>query len=181
MLFYSIIIRFVVHSLGTREVHMTTKMQYLTQSKTGWYEYRRRIPQDLRAAFGNLREFKRALRTTSLNEAAIRWVAANKQFSDIVDRVRRLQNPDGTRLSDDVLAAARTKAKMLEPPILRAGASPDERRAFEAAEDAWMVALEEAKSELADRYLDYDKQQRDYDSGKFFRSGYKTAYRKRPA
>jgi hypothetical protein len=41
--------------------------------------------------------------------------------------------------------------------------------------------LEEAKSELADRYLDYDKQQRDYDSGKFFRSGYKTAYRKRPA
>lgn len=155
---------------------MTTKMQYLTQSKTGWYEYRRRIPQNLRPAFGNLREFKRALRTTSLNEAAIRWVAANKQFTDIVDRARRLQDPDGNRLSEDVLVAARTKAKMLEPPILRAGASIEERKAFDEAEKAWLVAMEEAKSEVADNYLDFDALQRSYDDGRFFKPDYKTPY-----
>ena len=43
---------------------MPEPVPYLTKSKRGLYEYRRRIPDALRSAFGNKTEFKKALGTT---------------------------------------------------------------------------------------------------------------------
>ena len=155
---------------------MASDLPYLTKSKLGWYEYRRGIPSALRPAFGNKREFKRALKTKVLNEALLGWSAVDKEFNQIVARANRLQNPNGPPLTDDILSAATTKAKTLERPILLAGASPAERNAFEVAEEAWLIDVENAKSELADRYVDSEQRQKDYNNGKFFEAGYETPY-----
>ena len=92
---------------------MSSDLPYLTKSKLGWYEYRRGIPSTLRPAFGNKREFKRALKTKTLNEALLGWSAVDKEFNQIVAKANRLQNPTGPYLTDDILSAATTKAKAL--------------------------------------------------------------------
>ena len=155
---------------------MSSDLPYLTKSKLGWYEYRRGIPSALRPAFGNKREFKRALKTKTLNEALLGWSAVDKEFNQIVARANRLQNPTGPYLTDDILSAATTKAKALERPILLAGASPAERKAFESAEESWLIDVENTESELEDRYVDSEQRQKDYNNGKFFEAEYETPY-----
>ena len=162
-----------VQRQGTK---MSSALPYLTKSKLGWYEYRRGIPAVLRPAFGNKREFKRALKTKTLNEALIGWSAVDKEFNHIVSRAKRLQDPTGPYLTDDVISAATTKAKTLARPMLAAGAFPAERNAFDVAEDAWLIAVENTESELADRYVDSEKRQQDYNNGKYFEAGYQTPY-----
>jgi integrase len=75
-----------------------------------------------------------------------------------------------------VLQEATERAKVLQPPTLRAGASTAQRESFAVAEEAWLVAVENAQSELADQYTDYEKLKSDYDSGQFFSSSHRTPY-----
>jgi integrase len=170
----------VQNSVQRQGTKMASALPYLTKSKLGWYEYRRGIPSALRPAFGNKREFKRALKTKTLNEALIGWSAVDKEFNEIVARAKRLQNPTGSHLTDDIISAATTKAKTLERPLLAAGASPAERKAFESAEDAWLIDVENTDSELADRYIDSEQRQQDYNNGKYFEAGYETPYLEPP-
>lgn len=155
---------------------MATTFPYLRQSKTGWYEYRRRIPDRLRASFGNKREFKKALRTNSFKEAISRWTLANSEYENIVARFNRLQAADGSPISDDVIQEAMVRAEALAPPVLRAGASPKERIQFEIAEAAWLAEIDNRKDELADRYTDWEQLQSDYDKGAWGSTNYQTPY-----
>ncbi len=155
---------------------MPTKLPYLTQSKTGWYEYRRRVPAHLRPSFGNIREFKKALRTTSLKEAVTRWTTINLEYEAVLKRHGRLQDVDGSPLSQDVLDEALAKAKGLERPTLWAGATKTERMAFEAQEEAWLAGVENLTDELANKYTDYTQMKDDYNHGRFFKEGYETPY-----
>ncbi len=167
----------MVHNSGTRSVHMATNLPYLTKSKTGWYEYRRRIPERLRPSFGNIREFKKALRTTSLKEAVAKWTAINREYEATAQRYGRLQNSDGSPLSEDVVNEALAKAKGLERPVLRAGATRSERQTFEAQEEAWLAAVENLQDELANDYINFEQMREDYAQGDFFKEGYETPYR----
>jgi integrase len=157
---------------------MPEPVPYLTKSKRGLYEYRRRIPDALRSAFGNKTEFKKALGTTIQREALARWAVVDKEFNNIAERAKRLQNPNGTHLTEDIIFAATTKVKALERPVLLAGATAEERKAFDVAEEAWLLVIAEQKDELSDRYVDNDQRQQDYNSGKFFAAGYETPYLK---
>lgn len=162
------------YTLGTQMGH---KLPYLTQSKTGWYEYRRRIPQDLRPSFGNIREFKKALGTTSLKEAVVKWAIVNREYEVIASRHSRLQNANGSPLTTDVVDEATAIAKRLERPMLPAGATASERAAFEIEEDAWLFAVEQVLDELADDYVDDEQRKIDYATGEWFKPGYQTPYK----
>lgn len=164
------------HSVHSRYT-MPTHLPYLTRSKTGWYEYRRRVPAHLRPSFGNIREFKKALRTTSLKEAVTKWAAINLEYEAVVKRHGRLQGVDGSPLSQDVINEALAMAKGLERPTLRAGATTTERRVFEAQEEAWLAGAGNLRDELADDYTDYSRLKEDYTKGRFFKEGYETPYR----
>lgn len=155
---------------------MPEPVPYLTKSKRGLYEYRRRVPDVLRSAFGNKTEFKKALGTTIQREALARWAVVDKEFNNIAERAKRLQNPNETHLTEDIIFAATTKVKALERPVLLAGATAEERKAFDVAEEAWLLVIAEQKVELGDRYVDNDQRQQDYNSGKFFAAGYETPY-----
>jgi integrase len=155
---------------------MATTFPYLRQSKTGWYEYRRRIPDSLRTSFGNKREFKKALRTTSFKEALSRWKIADSEYETTVARFNRLQAVDGKLLSDDVLKEAMVIAEELARPVLRAGASPEERLRFELAEDAWQAKMDNKNDIVADRYTDWEQLQSDYAKGAWGSTNYQTPY-----
>lgn len=126
--------------------------RYLRRSKTGFYEYRRRIPDRLRLSFDNKREFKKALGTTSYKEAAVAWQKANEEFDALAARAERVQSAPETALTEDVIEEATARARLLEPPMLRAGATAAERLAFEEAEKLWLATLESVEFELDERY-----------------------------
>lgn len=150
--------------------------RYLRRSKTGFYEYRRRIPDRLRLSFDNKREFKKALGTTSYKEAVAGWVKANKEFEALAARGDRVLTSPETALTQEVIEEATARARLLEPPMLRAGATPAERLAFEEEEKLWLATLESVESDLADRYLDVKKRQDDYDKGLWGKPGYQEPY-----
>lgn len=155
---------------------MPERHRYLRRSKTGFYEYRRRIPDRLRLSFDNKREFKKALGTTSYKEAVAGWVKANKEFEALAARAERVQAAPETALTEDVIEEATARARLLEPPMLRAGATAAERLAFEEEERLWLATLESVESDLADRYLDVKKRQDDYDKGLWGKPGYQEPY-----
>lgn len=155
---------------------MPRSLPYLTKSKTGFFSYRRRIPERLRPSFGNKLEFKKALGTASYREAASRWRVADNEYEAIAARFGRLENANGTRLSDDVIAEATTLANNLTPPTLRAGATLEERQKFERDEEAWLVAVGNLQEDLADRYTDWERLKEDYASGRWGQAGYETPY-----
>ena len=65
---------------------MATKISYLFPSKTGFFEYRRRVPPTLQEHFPRsskgklLTEWKKALDTKIESVAQRRWVAENERF-----------------------------------------------------------------------------------------------------
>ena len=65
---------------------MAPKISYLFQSKTGFFEYRRRVPPTLQKHFPRsskgklLTEWKKALDTKIETVAQRRWVAENERF-----------------------------------------------------------------------------------------------------
>lgn len=131
----------------------------------------------LRGSFGNIREFKRSLRTTSFNEAIARWHVVNQEYEAVVARHARLYGGGGIPLSDDLVTDATLKAKAMERPVLRAGATSGERKNFEMQEQAWLAVIEDFKSTLGEKYIDHERMEEDYRSGKFFEPGYETPYR----
>ena len=67
---------------------MAPKISYLFQSKTGFFEYRRRVPPTLQEHFPRsskgklLTEWKKALDTKIESVAQRRWAAENERFED---------------------------------------------------------------------------------------------------
>ncbi|MDB2614792.1 hypothetical protein N9Y87_01845 [Planktomarina temperata] len=67
---------------------MAPKISYLFQSKTGFFEYRRRVPPSLQEHFPRsskgklLAEWKKALDTKIESVALRRWAAENERFED---------------------------------------------------------------------------------------------------
>ena len=61
---------------------MATKISYLFQSPTGWFEYRRKTPKRLSQYFpqGKQTEWKQALDTKDVSTAQRRWALENTKF-----------------------------------------------------------------------------------------------------
>ncbi|MDB9698408.1 hypothetical protein OAA52_03090, partial [Planktomarina temperata] len=82
---------------------MTPKISYLFQSKTGFFEYRRRVPPTLQKHFPRsskgklLTEWKKALDTKIESVAQRRWIAENELFEDAKRIAEQLLHGDAPR------------------------------------------------------------------------------------
>jgi len=164
-----------------------TEPPYLTKSPKGIYEYRRRIPDNLRHTFpptksGSIRtEWKVSLRTRDKSLAYKRWGIENDRFNSTDIDAQRDHEEDTVPLPAQATAQAKQQA-------LRAGLHPSQapRLSYYSTEDEidnfpnvfreWQIEASEYLSELGSdiqgTYLDEEQRQKDYDAGVWAGAGY---------
>ena len=114
---------------------MATKISYLFQSPTGWFEYRRKTPKRLSQYFpqGKQREWKQALDTKDVSTAQRRWALENTKFEKAKSLAEKLCDQPQELLSVEILEAANRI-------VIEAGLHPDQaptlRPKFSDAEKA---------------------------------------------
>lgn len=131
---------------------MSQVTSYIRRSRTGFYSYRRRVPDDCREAFGK-REEKRSLKTKSHPVALSRGAAINAGFERQVARIRQ---ENGTHSSDneapsvlDVHYATQSAVELLQ----RHGIHPSQKPDFQA-DPAEVLAYGETVGEFLSTYED---------------------------
>ena len=96
---------------------MAPKISYLFQSKTGFFEYRRRVPPTLQEHFPRsskgklLTEWKKALDTKIESVAQRRWVAENERFEDAKRIAEQLLHGDAPRTQRPINQPYRQQSK----------------------------------------------------------------------
>src|SRR6056297_765712 len=110
---------------------MSQVTSYIRKSRTGFYSYRRRVPDDCRKGFGKLEE-KRSLKTRSHPIALAKGAAVNAEFERQVARIRC---ENGTHAANaqppsalDVHYATQSAMELLH----RFGLHPTQRPDFQA-------------------------------------------------
>lgn len=138
---------------------MSSVTSYIKKSPTGFYSYRRRVPDDCRSAFGK-REEKKSLKTKSHSTALLRGAAVNDAFETEIARIRR-ENGKGSSDSTqpsvlDVHFAKRGAEELLQSfgihptqvPDFRA--SEDEVSMYGGTVEEFFSTYEEIKHEATD-------------------------------
>lgn len=139
---------------------MKVKYPNLRRStKNGWYSYRRRIPKNVRYLFDDNTEHKVSFKTKDLKLAISLWEQENRLFDQKLKTHKLLQTETGSGLPYDLLQQGKLIASQLnqlpsQRPILKAGATPAEREAFEEAEEIWHIQNDQLGELIADRYSD---------------------------
>ena len=157
----------------------------MKQGKKGLYTYRRRVPTDLKQAWG-IREVKVALKTADHALALKAGAEANLQFEMKAKNLRLMVTDAAQKSAIEkleerkwIIQAATNMLKhegvlpTQQPKILK-GATLNELLEWkDQAENAKGILV----SNLQDRYIDEEKRQRDYDSGRWNTSGYEDTYK----
>ena len=156
----------------------------LTKSKNGWYTFRRKVPVDVREAFGPA-EIKKSLRTKDLTLALSAAAALYRDYEARFDRIRRAYGTlsGGPETKSETILEANRLAMDLgvhpdQAPILRAGASKEEREEFERREREYLdrrFKYFEAVHD-ADLLLDVKHREDAYLSGQFNTPQYRDKY-----
>ena len=140
---------------------MKIKYPYLNRTKNGWYSYRRRIPKDVQYLFDDNIEHKVSFKTKDTKVALSLWEQENRLFDQKLKAHKLLQSEAGGSselpyelLQQGKLIASQLKQLPSQRPVLRAGATPAERRAFDEAEDIWQIQNEQLTEFVADKYSD---------------------------
>ena len=87
---------------------MATKVKFLRTSSTGWYEYRRRVPEKLSLYFPRtksgklMREWKKALDTKDEKIALKRWIAEDARFEAAVEIANKYLNEENFTPSEAI-------------------------------------------------------------------------------
>ena len=159
--------------------------RYLTKSKNGWYTFRRKVPKDVRDKFGRT-EVKKSLKTKEFNLALS---AAARLFSEYDGQFNRIRELSGSINSvalskTDTIIKANAIARDLgvhpdQAPILRAGASSDEKEEFERLEKEYLERVKNyyESADDADLLLDKRHRQISYEQGNYFSPEYQERYR----
>ena len=156
----------MVHKLSNNRYTHIMKLQYpnLKVTQNGWYSYRRRIPKEVRYLFDGNTEHKLSFKTKDTKLALSLWEQQNRLFDQKIKTHKLLQadvggNGSSGELPYDLLQQGKLIASQLNQlpshrPVLRAGATPAERQAFDEAEDIWQTQNEHLTEYVADKYDD---------------------------
>jgi len=174
----------MVHKIYQKKYTMAHISTYIVKSpKTGMLSYRRRIPADVVPFYGKLEE-KRSLKTKLKPKALLSAARANEQVETAIKTARSFSGKDvspDTVKQSQVLMEANRRAIAFgvhpdQAPILRAGATEEEKDKFKAAEAEYLVQRQDFLSEISNDFIDEGQRQRDYESGWWFKEGYQTPY-----
>lgn len=131
---------------------MSQVTSYIRKSRTGFYSYRRRVPDDCRAAFGKLEE-KRSLKTKSHPVALSRGAAVNTEFERQVARIRQ---ENGTHVPDNETPSVldtHYAIQSAEELLQRFGIHPSQKPDFQA-DRAEVQSYGETVGEFLNTYED---------------------------
>lgn len=171
---------------------LASQLRYLNKSPKGMYEYRRRVPTNLkqffpRTASGRLMtEWKKALATTAEAEARKRWYIENERFEAALTLAELFRtNPEEAPATAHIARAKELVRQLgLNPddaPTLVPQATDADFEAFRAQSRAWNEKVREFTDNIIDALDDLtedrEQQQRDYDSGRWGQPGYVTPRR----
>ena len=165
------------------------KVPYLKQSKSGHYEYRRRIPERHRHLFplsknGTVRaEWHIFLGTTDRTVAHRLWSVENEKFDETVSIIRLDAQRDHEEDTVPLSAIAQAKQQALkvglhpsQAPRLSYSSTQEEVDNFPNVFREWQIEASEYLSELGSdiqgTYLDEEQRQKDYDAGVWAGAGY---------
>ncbi len=174
---------------------MTTKISYLFSSKTGFYEYRRRVPNKLKKYFPRnsngklMTEWKQSLHTKSEAEARRRWLSENEHFEatkySAEQAIYGVKLPENETHQSAISAAKETALRLgVHPdqaPTLTVDATENEILDFRRKALAWKVKIQEHQDILADiihdNHIDEEQRAKDYKTGSWGTAGYQTPYK----
>ena len=149
---------------------MASRISYLVRSKTGFYEYRRKVPIRLRPFFPSTKtgklmsEWKKSLNTKDEAIAHKRWLEENNRFTAASATAEKLLS--GIPLAPyEVVAAGKAIAVKdgvhpQQAPVLHANATPAETINFKRQAAEWNEFI----VHMHDEYIDeLDRKYRDED------------------
>jgi integrase len=152
----------------------------IKRSVSGFYSFRKQVPEKLRELWGK-REVKVKLETkdeaTALNRGAMLLAEFNSNEARLL---KQLENPD-TLTPREITQVADARVRQWgghpdQAPVLKAGASDEEYKAFREAE-ADYLEQREIFWDTVD-LVDEAQRKRDYDSGVWGQPGYQDPTRK---
>lgn len=158
---------------------MAAKLSYLRRSPSGFYSYRRRVPDHLKTILGKT-EWKEAFNTKDERLAHRLWLETNEKFDDSC-RLAELALQSKLKTQNDVIAFAKSSARRFgyspdlrpTPPTER---TPSQWDAYEVKLSEWnqhVALIEELLlDQLDDETVDYEQMQKDYASGKWAQANY---------
>jgi integrase len=174
----------MVHKNYKKKYTMTHISTYIVKSpKTGMLSYRRRIPADVVPYYGKLEE-KLSLKTKLKPKALLFAARVNEQVETAIKIARSASgkdvSPDTVKQSQVLMEANRRAIAFgVHPddgPILRAGASEEEKGKFKAAEAEYLQRRQEFLDAASEDLIDEGRRQRDYVSGEWSKKGYQIPY-----
>ena len=162
---------------------MVAKYPYLTQSPTGRFSYRRKVPELLRPYFpptatgGVMREWKSSLHTNNRQIASRRWMEENQKF----DAAEKLANTIAQGQQRNLPAYdAVQRAKHIaqdagfhpdQAPQLPLNATDDDIEKFKVERKDWFAWLDLHRQLIAetdsDERTDHKQLEKDYKSGRW--------------
>jgi len=154
----------------------------IKRSPTGYYSFRKQVPEKLRAAWGK-REVKVKLETKDEAVALARGAQVLSQFNATAQILMKSLESDASMSSSEVtlIADNRVRDWGIHPeqaPVLRAGYSEAEYDEFKAKEREYIERRDFYFELAGDSLVDEVQQQKDYVSGVWGKAGYQTPYRK---
>ena len=174
---------------------MTPKISYLVQSKTGFFEYRRRVPPTLQKHFPRsskgklLTEWKKALDTKIESVAQRRWVAENERFEATKRKAEELLHGEVPKTQPSNQSAISSAKQMAvkygvhpdQAPTLGVDATNEQIQNFPQKIKEWKLKVQEHEELLLDfildEYIDEEQRAKDYQSGRWGEYGYQTPYK----
>jgi integrase len=172
---------------------MATKATYLKRSKTGWFSYRRKVPERLRAYFPStasgceMQEWKASFRTKDPLTAQRLWVLENKQFDEAERVAEIVARGQLVNLSNnDALKAAKQIAMEAgfhpdQAPIMPKDPTDQDWQTYKREREEWQTWLSIQRDILRDQDADERLNQQqiaiDYQAGRWGQPGYETPYK----
>ncbi|MDE4145236.1 tyrosine-type recombinase/integrase [Phaeobacter gallaeciensis] len=154
----------------------------IRRSPSGFYSFRKQVPEKLRHLWGK-REVKVKLETKDEAVALARGAEVLADFNATKLKLSKVLQGASDLTPSEVLSIADTKVRSwgLHPeqrPKLHAGYSQEEFTAFKEAERTYLERQEIYLGLAADSMIDENQQRKDYESGAWVRTGYKTPYKR---
>ena len=146
-------------------------------SKTGALSYRRRIPTDVIGVYGK-REEKQSLKTKSMAAALLAAARINHGVELAIKAARLLSSTIDNELQTSELAIEANRQAIHwgvhpdQAPVLKAGHTEAEREAFFEEEKEWLARRHHFLELVTDNLTDYEKLQKDYETGLWGQKGY---------
>lgn len=173
---------------------MATLPPNLKKSATGFYKYRRKVPEGLREHFprtkkgGTMAEWQTSFKTKDRATAEKLWLLENRKFDAALKSAERLSRGSSDQTSDDILAAAHrlltdSSIHPDQAPKLPPIPTEDDITIYTEKMRLWREQTLEDRALLAELAyedaIDYDQVKQAYALGKWHPEHYEEPLKKR--